>query len=250
MKDERIGQIQMAQGNLAGALQSYTDSLAIAHHLADADPSNGSWQHDLAVAYGEVADDISHEANSRTRSRPIATRSPSPIGWLRHIRTTTNGRKAWRSPTAKSGSNSRTRVKLPAALTFYQNALPILERLTAADRNNGKWQFNLGVLHGKIGTIQKVRGDFAAALKSYEARRDIDQRMAAVDFSSIRWQRDLSTSLIDVGSTQVAQGDYRGGLASFHGAQTILDNSGKPIPAIPTGRMLWRFRATSSAMHK
>jgi eukaryotic-like serine/threonine-protein kinase len=37
---ERVGNVQVAQGDLAGALKSYNDSLAIAERLANSDPSN------------------------------------------------------------------------------------------------------------------------------------------------------------------------------------------------------------------
>ena len=39
----------MTQGNLAGALKSYQNSLAIADRLAKADPNNAGWQHDLGI---------------------------------------------------------------------------------------------------------------------------------------------------------------------------------------------------------
>ncbi len=44
-----------AQGNLAAALTSYRDSLAIRERLAKADPGNAGWQRDLALSYGRVA---------------------------------------------------------------------------------------------------------------------------------------------------------------------------------------------------
>ena len=40
----------VAQGNLAEALKSYQDSLAIADRLAKADPGNAGWQRDLSVS--------------------------------------------------------------------------------------------------------------------------------------------------------------------------------------------------------
>jgi hypothetical protein len=40
--------VQVAQGDLAGALKSYRDCLAIAERLAQSDPGNAGWQRDLA----------------------------------------------------------------------------------------------------------------------------------------------------------------------------------------------------------
>jgi Tetratricopeptide repeat len=48
--------VQVAQGDLAGALKSYRDCLAIAERLAQSDPGNAGWQRDLASSYGRLAD--------------------------------------------------------------------------------------------------------------------------------------------------------------------------------------------------
>jgi len=47
--------VLVAQGNLADALKSFRDSLAIRDRLAKADPDNAGWQRDLALGYGKVA---------------------------------------------------------------------------------------------------------------------------------------------------------------------------------------------------
>ena len=47
---ESVGDVQQAQGDLAGALQSYRDSLAIRERLAKSDPGNAGWQRDLSVS--------------------------------------------------------------------------------------------------------------------------------------------------------------------------------------------------------
>ena len=56
VSDERIGDVQVAQGDLAGALKSYSDSLAIADRLAKSDPGNAGWQRDLSVSYNKIGD--------------------------------------------------------------------------------------------------------------------------------------------------------------------------------------------------
>jgi hypothetical protein len=45
----------MAQGDLAGALKYYYDSLAIADRLARSDPGNAGWRRDLAVSFAKLA---------------------------------------------------------------------------------------------------------------------------------------------------------------------------------------------------
>ena len=51
-----VGEVQMAQNDLAAALRSYGAGLAITRRLAQTDPGNGGWQRDLAVSYDGVGD--------------------------------------------------------------------------------------------------------------------------------------------------------------------------------------------------
>ena len=54
MSFNKIGDVQVAQGDLAGALKSYQDSLAIRDRLAKSDPGNAGWQRDLSVSYNNI----------------------------------------------------------------------------------------------------------------------------------------------------------------------------------------------------
>ena len=47
---DRVGDVRVARGDLAGALDAYTRSLEIAERLAAADPDNT----DTSAAYGSV----------------------------------------------------------------------------------------------------------------------------------------------------------------------------------------------------
>jgi len=51
----KIGDVQVAQGDLAGALESYRESRAIRERLAGADPGNAGWQRDVWVSYWRLA---------------------------------------------------------------------------------------------------------------------------------------------------------------------------------------------------
>jgi hypothetical protein len=47
---DRVGDALGAQGDLAGALKSYRDGLAIRDRLAKSDPSNTAWQRELGAS--------------------------------------------------------------------------------------------------------------------------------------------------------------------------------------------------------
>jgi hypothetical protein len=54
VSQEKIGDVQQAQGDLAAALTSYRASLAIRGRLAQADPGNAGWQRDLSVSQEKI----------------------------------------------------------------------------------------------------------------------------------------------------------------------------------------------------
>ena len=56
MSHNKIGNVQVAQGDLPAALTSYRASLAIRERLAKADPGNAEWQRDLIVSYVKLSD--------------------------------------------------------------------------------------------------------------------------------------------------------------------------------------------------
>ena len=56
MSYSKVGNVQVAQGDLTGALKSYGDDLAIMEQLARSDPGNTGWQSDLSTSYEKVGD--------------------------------------------------------------------------------------------------------------------------------------------------------------------------------------------------
>jgi tetratricopeptide (TPR) repeat protein len=92
---EKMGNVQLAQGDLAGALKSYRDSLAIRDRLAQSDPGNAGWQRDLSVSHAKVADALGKMGNGAEalaalrRGHAIMLRmtalSPDNVQWKRDL---------------------------------------------------------------------------------------------------------------------------------------------------------------------
>ena len=95
MSFNNVGDVQMAQGDLAGALKSYNDSLAIRDRLAKSDPGNAGWQRDLSVSYERAGDvqvaqgDLAGALKSYNDSLAIFDRlaksDPGNAGWQRDL---------------------------------------------------------------------------------------------------------------------------------------------------------------------
>jgi tetratricopeptide (TPR) repeat protein/pimeloyl-ACP methyl ester carboxylesterase len=193
---DRLGDVQVAQGDLKAALKSYSDSLAIAERLAQSDPGNAGWQRDLSVSYNKVGDmqeaqgDLKAALKSYSDGLAIAERlaqsDPGNAGWQRDLSVSYN----------KVGDAQVAQGDLKAAMKSYSDSLAIAERLAQSDPGNTQWQYDLGISDERIGDVQKAQGDLAAALKSYEAKRDIISRLPtptpAMRASEVEQLRDFS----------------------------------------------------------
>ena len=71
--------MRVAQGNLAGALESYEAGLAIRERLAAADPGNTEWQRDLAMSRVSLAR-LQSPARSKEAALTIGARLRLRIG--------------------------------------------------------------------------------------------------------------------------------------------------------------------------
>jgi Flp pilus assembly protein TadD len=59
-------------GNLAAAFKDYQASLAIQDRLAQLDPGNAGWQHDLSVIFDRVGDLLVAQGNLAEALNPTA----------------------------------------------------------------------------------------------------------------------------------------------------------------------------------
>jgi tetratricopeptide (TPR) repeat protein len=226
----KVGDVQVAQGDLAGALKSYHDSLAIRDRLAQSDTTDAGWQRDLAVSYNKVGDvqvaqgDLVGALKSYRDTLVIADRlaqsEPGNFGWQRDLSVSYS----------KVGNVQEAQGDLADALKSYSDSLAIRDRLAQADPGNADWQRNLSVGHNFVGNVLLAQGDLSAALSSFQAYRAVMERLAKSDLSNAGWQRDLSVSYAKVGDVQVAQGDLAGALKSYGEDLAIADRLAKSDP--------------------
>jgi tetratricopeptide (TPR) repeat protein len=90
-----LGDVWISRGDLAGALTSYKDSLAIADKLAKSDPGNARWRRDLSVSFNKIGDvqvaqgDLPGALGSYRDSLAIrdklAKSDPGNAGWQRDL---------------------------------------------------------------------------------------------------------------------------------------------------------------------
>ena len=216
-----IGNVLTAQGDLAGALQSYRDAMSIRKRLAETDPRNTQWQRDLSVSHNKIGDmltaqgDLAGALQSYRDAMSIAKRlaeaDPRNTEWQRDLSVSH----------IKIGDALKAQGDLAGALQSYRDAMSIAKRLAEADPRNTQWQRDLSVSHNKIGDMLTAQGDLAGALQSYRDAMSIAKRLAEADPRNTEWQRDLSVSHNKIGNVLKAQGDLAGALQSYRDAMTI-----------------------------
>jgi tetratricopeptide (TPR) repeat protein len=148
------GDLLLAQGDLAGALESYRESLAVRRRLAEADPSNAGWQRDLSVsqeriadvqlAQGDLAGALESYRESLAVSRRLAEADPSNAGWQRDLSfILTRLAQVY----GKQGVHAE-------ALPLAEESLAIDERLAALDRINVTWQQDVSVSRALVARLR------------------------------------------------------------------------------------------------
>ena len=232
----RIGSVQVALGDLAGALISYRHGITIAQQLAQSDPGNAGWQDDLSVSHNMIGDaqvaqgDLtgalkSYRDGLEIRER-LARSDPGNADWQRNL---------FASHTFV-GTVQVAQGDLAGALKSYNIGLEIINRLAQSDPGNAGWQADLSVSYKKIGDVQVARGDLADALKSCSRHLAIRDRLARSDPGNTGWQRDLSVSYQRIGDVRVAQRDLAGSLISYRESFAIIDRLARSDP----GNAGWR----------
>ncbi len=152
---EKVGDVLMAQGNLAAALASYQDSLAIKDRLAKADPSNAGRERDLFVAYDKVGEVLVEQGNlaeaqkffhdSLAIAERLTTADPSNAGWQRDL-AISHGRIA--ELLAEQDDTAQ-------ALSEYRQAREIIARLAALSPDDATLPNDLAVFDEEIAKLEQ-----------------------------------------------------------------------------------------------
>jgi hypothetical protein len=70
VSQNKIGDVLRSQGDLSGALEAYREGETVSRRLAEADPTNASWQRDLSITYSRIA--LAYEQQDPSSALPAA----------------------------------------------------------------------------------------------------------------------------------------------------------------------------------
>ena len=222
--------MQVAQGDLAGALKSYRDSVAIGERLAKSDPGNAGWQRELSASYENVGNVQAAQGNlggalasyrDKLAIMERLTKSdPSNAGWQQDLAVSY----------AKVGDVQVAQGDLSGALASFRESSAIMERLAKSDPSNTGWLHNLAASYERIGNVLVQQGDLGGALKTYRDSLSIGERLAKTDPGNAGWQHGLAASYGQVGNVLVMQGDLAGALKSYRDGFAIMERLTRSDP--------------------
>ncbi len=216
-----IGDVQVAQGNLPEALESYRASMFIARGLSESGPQNADWQRDLSVSHNKIGDVQVAQSNL-----PEALESYRASMFIRVGLSESDPQNAdWQRDLSVSHDNigdvQVAQGNLPEALESYRASMFIARGLSESGPQNADWQRDLSVSHNKIGDVQVAQSNLPEALESYRASMFIRVGLSESDPQNADWQRDLSVSHDNIGDVQVAQGNLPEALESYRASMVI-----------------------------
>ena len=237
-----VGKVRRSQGDLAGALESYQESLDIMRKLAAQDAKNAGWQRDLMVSLDRIGDvrqaqaDLAGALESYRESldimRNLTAQDVKNAGWQRDLAVSLNN----------VGKVRRSQGDLAGALESYRESLDIMRKLTAQDAKNAGWQRDLTESLDNVGDVRQAQGDLAGALESHQESLDIMRKLTEQDAKNAGWHRDLAVSLNNVGKVRRSQGDLAGALESYQESLDIM----RKLAAQDAKNASWQFNLTVS----
>jgi tetratricopeptide (TPR) repeat protein len=196
-----LGYIRVQRGDLAGALKSYRDGLAIAERLATSDPGNTGWQRDLSVSYdrvgdvqvaqGDLAGALKSYRDSLAIAERLATSDPGNVQWRNDLQYTIDqiGGLAYGFVLAGDFTNALDAADQVAAIARDQiwlhiNRAHALMFLGRVDEARAVYLAHRGAkkVQGEISWETAVIEDFAelrAAKLTHPLMDEIEKRFAA-----------------------------------------------------------------------
>src|SRR3984957_6278850 len=207
LTQQRLGELLIAQGDLAAALDALRAEIELRRRIAAADADDPHKRDAVARVAARVAEVLVLKSAIATiqgggQAGAPARRRPGEASW---------------TLSAVAGA-LEAQGNLGGALALYREGLAIRRRLAAQNPDNVAWALDVSwSLTGLAGALM-TRRDLDGAVASFGEALAVRRALAARDPGNPQRQLDVSWSLMAVGDALVAKGDHSGALASFREA--------------------------------
>jgi serine/threonine-protein kinase len=216
-----VGTALEASGDLAGALRSYRESLAIHRRLSERDPGNRDRQAALAATLAWVSTTLEkqgdltgalaeRQAHLEIQKRLSELEPGSPV--LRQDHAVAQGFLA--GLLAVMGERGEAR-------DLYEDGLKVVMGLAGDDPENANLRRWLAAFHSNLGVLAQDDGDAAQAREHLRTARAIFGKLVDQDPMNPDWRLQLATCLRRTSESLAATDPDAARAASLEGIETL-----------------------------
>ncbi|MFL5617870.1 MAG: protein kinase domain-containing protein [Gemmatimonadaceae bacterium] len=202
----QLGEVRVEQGDFAGAMPLFRQSLAQVSALAARDSSNSEWQLGLGASHFWVGfihwrrNDLDSALAQFTPylaiTEALVARAPDSVRFQNELG----------QANSNIGSVKESKGDLPGALAAFREAIRAEEAVVRRDSANLDWQMDLANSYNSAGNVQRKLGDYAGALESHRAELALKQRLVARDPPNQLYKLRLATAYSYIAELDMALG--------------------------------------------
>jgi tetratricopeptide (TPR) repeat protein len=223
----KLGDVRMKAGEIAGALQSYQESLDHAAKLAAQDQSPAVrrllWVSTEKVGDARLAEKDFNGALTAFQDGLSLTQTRAGVE-----PDNPEARRDLSVSLAKVGAAQKARGQFSEALKNYEGSLAIRRELAARHGGNTLARRDLALALNDIGDTKLAANDAEGAFGALRESADIFRSIAREDASDARAQRDVAVAFNSLGDLSLQKGDTEEGRAAYSESVAAL----KPLVAI------------------
>lgn len=196
---DRLGELDLALGNLDAAMVSFQKSLTIKRSLAKGDPDSPAPQFQVVVTLTRVGDvqmrQSDYDAAQSTYEEQLeivrqrVAADPKDDAWQALLLTNLH----------QLGDVKLAKQEFAPALKMYNESLEVAGKALAAAPKSAKWRYDSSICHLKIGDTYLAQGDGTQASVAFVKSLEILRELAAADQGNAKVLRDLIVSLVKAG---------------------------------------------------
>ena len=190
----QIGEVRVRRGDVAGAVEPFEESLALAQSLADRDPNNGQRLYDLGQSYfwlGYVhwrQSDLESALPPFEAYRDIAQQlveiDPDNLEWVKELS----------HANSNLGSMLQDLGDLEGALEHFERTLEIDRRLSVAAPDDLIQRSDVVHAHDALGMVHRRLGRLDSAAGHLRANLDLAASLVADEASNPGWNELLGNA--------------------------------------------------------
>ena len=219
---QNIGDVLLAQGDVARALALFQQAQGIAEGLRAADPTRSAWQLILAttdnrigavhMAHGELEATRGDYQHALDGLQAVVAKEPDHAEALRAL---VNTHRQLGDTLVDLGDGT-------AAVAQFRAAIALASKQAARAPGDLTWRRALAVNHSQLGGVLLLQGDVDGALREHREDVALSSQIVAADPTSGEAQNDLAGARSRVGDALTAKGDNAGALVEYRAALDVM----------------------------